>query len=99
MNDFRLGRTRRSLFLRLWMRAMWVKRPQAMLGTGSLLVGAAIASLLLNLYSGVQRKMTHDFRAFGPNAMLTPVSGGGSLLSSTRLLDESNLDRLAFFRQ
>jgi len=78
---------------------MWVKRPQAMLGTGSLLVGAAIASLLLNLYSGVQRKMTHDFRAFGPNAMLTPVSGGGSLLSSTRLLDESNLDRLAFFRQ
>ena len=77
---------------------MWVKRPQAMLGIGSLLVGAAIASLLLNLYSGVQRKMTRDFRAFGPNAMLTPMSGGGSLLSSTRLLDESNLERLAFFR-
>ena len=81
------------------MRATWVKRPQAALGVGSLLVGAAIASLLLNLYSGVQRKMTHDFRAFGPNAMLTPAGGGGSLLGSSRLLDESNLERLAFFRR
>ncbi|MGH9429942.1 MAG: ABC transporter permease [Terriglobia bacterium] len=100
MNDAAPARTRRRpLFLRLWMRAMWVKRPQAALGVGSLLLGAAIASLLLNLYSGVERKMTRDFRAFGPNAMLAPSSASGSVLSSGSLMHESNLARLASLGQ
>jgi putative ABC transport system permease protein len=81
------------------MRAMWVKRPQAALGAGSLLVGAAIASLLLNLYSGVQRKMTQDFRAFGPNAMLVPVEAGGNLLDPSHLFEESALTRLEPLRR
>ncbi|MGH9453086.1 MAG: ABC transporter permease [Terriglobia bacterium] len=100
MKDEPQNRTRRrSLFLRLWMRAMWVKRPQAALGIGSLLVGAAIASLLLNVYSGVERKMTQDFRAFGPNAMLAPASAGGSMLGSDNLISETILGRLASLRQ
>jgi putative ABC transport system permease protein len=94
MNGAAQTRTRTSIFLRLWMRATWVKRPQAALGVGSLLVGAAIASLLLNLYSGVQRKMTRDFRAFGPNAVLAPRSGSGNVLGPGSFIDESNLDGL-----
>lgn len=62
----------RSIFWRFCLRSLQVKRPQAILGIGSLIVGAAVCSLLLNLYGGVQRKMTESFRAFGANVILTP---------------------------
>jgi putative ABC transport system permease protein len=38
----------------------------------SLVVGAAVISMLLNLYGGVRRKMTQDFRAYGANVVLAP---------------------------
>jgi putative ABC transport system permease protein len=65
---------RRSLFFRLWWRSVSVKRPQAALALLSLLVGAAVMSMLLNLYGGVRRKMTQEFRAYGPNVVLAPGS-------------------------
>jgi putative ABC transport system permease protein len=40
----------------------------------SLLVGAAVMSMLLNLYGGVRRKMTQEFRAYGANVVLAPGS-------------------------
>jgi len=49
-----------------------VKRPQAILAVLSLLLGAAVISMLLNLYGGVQRKMTQEFRAYGANVVLAP---------------------------
>jgi putative ABC transport system permease protein len=67
--------SRGSLFWRLWRRALSVKRPQALLAMGSLLVGATVASMLLNLYGDVQRKMTQEFRAYGANVVLAPASG------------------------
>src|SRR5579875_509431 len=42
-------RNPRSIFWRLCLRSLQVKRPQAALGIGSLMVGAAVCSLLLNL--------------------------------------------------
>ncbi|MGH9325137.1 MAG: ABC transporter permease [Terriglobia bacterium] len=71
-----------------------MKRPQAALAIGSLIVGAAVCSLLLNLYGGVERKMTDSFRTFGANVVLTPrqASLGGSALPSTMV--EPPLDRL-----
>jgi len=74
--------TRRSLFWRLWLRALTVKRPQAALAAGSLLAGAAVMSMLLNLYADVRRKMTQEFRAYGANVVLAPATGTG-------LMDES----------
>src|SRR5579872_6445499 len=77
-------RNPRSIFWRLCLRSLQVKRPQAMLGIGSLVVGAAVCSLLLNLYGGVERKMTESFRAFGANVILAPrgvPSQSGSLPS------------------
>jgi len=65
---------RRWLFFRLWWRAITVQRPQAALAVLSLLVGAAVMSMLLNLYGGVQRKMTQDFRSYGANVLLAPGS-------------------------
>jgi len=49
-----------------------VKRPQAMVAVLSLVVGAALMSMLLNLYGGVRRKMTQEFRAYGANVVLAP---------------------------
>src|SRR5579863_10490889 len=65
-------RVRRSLFWRLWLRSLTVKRPQAVLAIGSVLVGATVASMLLNLYGDARRKMTQEFRAYGPNVVLAP---------------------------
>jgi putative ABC transport system permease protein len=62
---------RRSLFWRLWVRSLVVRRPQAALAVISLLVGAALASMLLNLYSDVHRKMTQEFRSYGANVILS----------------------------
>jgi putative ABC transport system permease protein len=68
-----------SMFWRLWRRSLTIKRPQAGLAIASVLVGAAVASMLLNLYADVRRKMTQEFRAYGPNVVLAPrVAGAGS---------------------
>jgi len=61
---------------RIWLGALTVKRPQAAVTVGSLLVGAMVASTLLNLYSDVQRKMTNEFTAYGPNVVLAPAYSG-----------------------
>ena len=66
--------TRKWLFFRLWWRSVSVKRPQATLAILSLLVGAAVMSMLLNLCGGVRRKMTQEFRAYGSNVVLAPGS-------------------------
>jgi putative ABC transport system permease protein len=66
------GPNRRGFFFRIWWRSVSVKRPQAMVALLSLVVGAAVMSMLLNLYGGVRRKMTQDFRAYGANVVLAP---------------------------
>jgi putative ABC transport system permease protein len=63
---------RRGATFRLWWRSVSVKRPQAVLALLSLMVGAAVMSMLLNLYGGVRRKMTQEFRAYGANVVLAP---------------------------
>jgi len=67
-------RPARGAPLRLWWRALSVKRPQAVLALISLMVGAAVMSMLLNLYGGVRRKMTQEFRGYGANVILAPGS-------------------------
>jgi putative ABC transport system permease protein len=69
---------RRSLFWRLWVRSLVVRRPQAALAVISLLVGASLASMLLNLYSDVHRKMTQEFRSYGANVILSSKGAAAS---------------------
>ena len=52
--------------------------PSGRPGILSLLVGAAVMSMLLNLYGGVRRKMTQEFRAYGSNVVLAPGSSTSS---------------------
>src|SRR5271169_2629558 len=101
---------RSSLYWRLWLRSLTVKRPQAVLAIGSLLVGATVASMLLNLYGDARRKMTQEFRAYGPNVVLAPsdsvATTGRDLPASSQarannlgtvsgVIDEQVMDRLA----
>ena len=98
-----------SFQFRIWSRALTVRRPQAAVAMGSLLVGAMVASTLLNLYSDVQRRMTYEFAAYGPNAVLAPPyaaePGQGAASTGSAydakisewqapLMDESVLSRL-----
>ncbi len=89
---------RSSMFWRLWWRALTVKRSQALLALSALIVGAAITSLLLNLYSDVRRKMTEDFRSYGANVVVAASSakadGDGE---SNRMIGETALEPLAEF--
>ena len=88
----------RSLFLRLWLRALTVKRPQAALGVAAVLMGAALATALLNLHDGVRRKMTQEFRAYGANAMVS-ARGDASGGASSSLLGQDVLSGLAAWRE
>ena len=73
------GEPRGGAPLRLWWRALSVKRPQAILALLSLMVGAAVISMLLNLYGGVRRKMTQEFRGYGANVVLAPAAASSNI--------------------
>ncbi|HEV2380032.1 MAG TPA: FtsX-like permease family protein [Terriglobia bacterium] len=59
-----------SMFWRVWLRSLAVKRPQSALAFAALALGATVASLLLNVYSDARRKMQDEFRSYGPNVIL-----------------------------
>jgi putative ABC transport system permease protein len=90
--------SRRSLFWRLWFRSLVVRRPQAVLAVVSLLMGAAVASMLLNLYGDVHRKMTQKFRSYGANVILGSRAASAGPTSLAGLMDEGAFERLAAMR-
>ena len=66
-----------SMFWRVWLRSLAVKRPQSVLAFAALALGATVASLLLNVYGDAQRKMQREFRAYGANVVVAPGAGDG----------------------
>lgn len=96
----------RRLFFRVLARSLSVKRPQAVLAMVSLAIGSAILSMLVSIYSDARRKMTQEFRAYGPNILLTPalspVAGGEALGARGRgiggVMADSVLTTLGSFR-
>src|SRR5438874_5266075 len=76
------------LFWRAWWRSLSVRRPQALVAVLALGVGAAVAAMLLNLYSSVHRKMTEEFRAYGANVIVSAppdVNGGAAMFDQAQL--------------
>src|SRR2546422_4267945 len=91
--------SRLKMFWRLLLRSIFVKRPQAALAVGSLLVGAAVTSMLLNLYEDVHRKMTQEFRAYGANVVLSPrAADSRDPFRTGGVMDEDVLSRLEAYR-
>ncbi len=69
-----------------------------MLALGALLVGAAVASLLVSLYSDVRLKMTEEFRAYGANVVLAPrAQASAGIEAAEASLDEGSLGPLQIF--
>lgn len=99
MNSEAKSARRKSLFWRLWLRGLTVKRPQAALAAGSLLVGAAVTSMLLNLYGDVRRKMAEGFRAYGANVLILPAAHGEQSGDFAPLMDYAVAGRLAAFKE
>jgi len=86
------------MFWRLWWRAVSVKRSQAVLTLASVAVGAAITSMLLNLYGDVHRKMTEDFRSYGANVVIAAAATGTrESAEDSSLVQEAALEPLAHF--
>ena len=67
-----------SMFLRMLVRAAVLRRGRALSALFAMVVAAAVATAMLNLYVDVQAKLRREFRNYGANIILVG-KGGGSL--------------------
>jgi putative ABC transport system permease protein len=69
--------SRRQLFLRLLVKAAWVRKDRALTALLSVSVVATIATAALTVYSDLDNKLSREFRSFGANVVVSKQ--GGSL--------------------
>jgi putative ABC transport system permease protein len=67
-----------SMFLRMLVRAAVLRRGRALSALFAMVVAAAVATAMLNLYVDVQAKLRREFRNYGANIVLVG-KGGASL--------------------
>jgi putative ABC transport system permease protein len=67
--------SRRQLFLRLLLRATWVRKDRALTALVSVAVVATIATAALTIYSDLEGRLSREFRGFGANVVITKSSG------------------------
>src|SRR5690242_21795988 len=71
--------TRRSrkhqMFLRMLLRASLVRRGRALSALLAVVVAAAVATAMLNLYVDVQAKLRTEFRQYGANIVVVASPG------------------------
>jgi putative ABC transport system permease protein len=71
-----------SMFLRMLVRAAVLRRGRAVSALFAMVVAAAVATAMLNLYVDVQAKLRREFRNYGANIILVG-KGGASLPADT----------------
>jgi putative ABC transport system permease protein len=64
-----------SMFLRMLMRAAVLRRGRAASALLAMVVAAAVATAMLNLYVDVQAKLGHEFRKYGANVVVIADEG------------------------
>ncbi|MGA8616955.1 MAG: ABC transporter permease [Candidatus Sulfotelmatobacter sp.] len=64
-----------SMFIRMLMRAAILRRGRAAAALLAMVVAAAVATAMLNLYVDVQAKLRHEFRNYGANIILVERDG------------------------
>ena len=64
-----------SMFLRMLVRAAILRRGRAASALFAMVVAAAVATAMLNLYVDVQAKLQHEFRNYGANIILVGKDG------------------------
>src|SRR5258705_3780890 len=81
----------RSMFRRILRRLLFANRGRLFVILLALSAGAAVSAALLNLQVDANRRLSMEFRSFGPNVIVSPPSFGDS---STSLI-ESLFDRIS----
>jgi putative ABC transport system permease protein len=66
----RAGKPHTSMFLRMLMRAAVLRRGRAASALLAMVVAAAVATAMLNLYVDVQAKLRKEFRNYGANVVM-----------------------------
>src|SRR5258705_10537764 len=64
-----------SMFLRMLVRAAVLRRGRAASALLAMVVAAAVATAMLNLYVDVQAKLRGAFRKYGANVVVIPKDG------------------------
>src|SRR5580698_9453203 len=64
-----------SMFLRMLLRAAVLRRGRAASALFAMVVAAAVATAMLNLYVDVQAKLRREFRNYGANIILVSKDG------------------------
>ncbi len=82
--------TNRAMFWRIIRRLLSANRGRLFVMLLALGAGSAVTAALLNLQVDAKRRLTSEFRAFGPNVVITPHSTaadphGGGLLNQSLL--------------
>lgn len=63
--------SRRQLFLRMLLKASWVRKDRALTVLIAAAVVATIATAALTVYSDLENKLSHEFRGFGANVIVS----------------------------
>jgi putative ABC transport system permease protein len=66
-----------SMFLRMLVRAAVLRRGRAASALLAMIVAAAVATAMLNLYTDVQAKLRKEFRNYGANIVVVAKGGAG----------------------
>jgi putative ABC transport system permease protein len=66
---------RRQLWIRLLLKAAWVRKDRALTALVSVAVVATIATAALTVYYDLENKLSREFQSFGANAIVTARSG------------------------
>jgi len=73
------------MFLRMLVRAAVLRRGRAVSALFAMVVAAAVATAMLNLYVDVQSKLRREFRNYGANIILVGRDGDGDSLPADTL--------------
>ena len=71
----RAAKPHTSMFLRMLMRAAVLRRGRAASALLAMVVAAAVATAMLNLYVDVQAKLRKEFRNYGANIVVVAKDG------------------------
>ncbi len=84
-----------SMFLRMLVRAAVLRRGRAASALLAMVVAAAVATAMLNLYVDVQSKLRREFRKYGANVVVVAKDGqklpANTLSTATSVLGNSGL--------
>lgn len=86
--------TNRAMFWRILRRLLGANRGRLFVMLLALGAGAAVTAALLNLQVDAKRRITTEFRAFGPNILVVPREPSEQTASS--MLEEDLLDRIPY---